>query len=112
MGPRRSAWGTGRLHLYSDCAILSNYKMLYSHLSYHQQAVQNVDPKSPCSLPQDRLQPPCCPIGASSVQLSDLPGVMADHAGNFRVPTEFSPCSQGDAGNVRAQPAMAGLRVA
>ena len=38
--------------------------------------------------------------------------VLADHAGNFRLRSEFSPCSQGDAGGVRARRAMLGLRVA
>src|SRR5207247_977542 len=36
---------------------------------------------------------------------------MADHAGNLRLRTEFSPCSQGGTGRVRAQRTMPGLRV-
>jgi hypothetical protein len=59
--PARSRVGAqpSRLNLYQVCAILSNARVRFRQQPLHRRATRNVNPKSPCCLPQDRQSPPC-----------------------------------------------------
>src|SRR5262249_22165479 len=47
-------------------AIVANYqKCCCDNIRDDRKALQSVDAKSPCSLPQERPSPPCCPIAVS-----------------------------------------------
>src|SRR6266446_3273212 len=68
-----AAAAIGRLFSTSDLAFLtgvcycskSNQTCCYNNISDDRKALQNVDANSPCSLPQERPSPPCCPIAVS-----------------------------------------------
>src|ERR1700726_2876882 len=67
------------------------YNVLLSQHPSHACKLRHADTMSPCSLPQDRQPPPCCPSAVPGMQPFDLQGIMGDLAGDFGCRIDVSP---------------------